>query len=91
MKSFVSKKLPVTITLDPDIYEIALKLGEREKRNFSNLCEVSLTEYTRARQEDPRTAELLAAVEQAGGVDVVLEAIRRIPRPRKNPKARRIA
>lgn len=59
-----------TISLNDDLYQVALGYGERDKRDFSNLCSVALEEFLRARGELPADdavrAELLATAREIG-------------------------
>lgn len=70
-----------SIRIDDAVGELAAKIAKREKRNFSNLCEVALSEYCSARQNPGDHAELIAAAEQVGVPDAL--AVLRRERRRK--------
>jgi len=55
-----------SISLDDNIAKLAEQMAQRENRNFSNLCEIALSEYCAARGAVDPTSEMIAAAQQIG-------------------------
>lgn len=70
-----------TISLDDNVAALAEKIAEREKRNFSNLCEVALAEYCKPRAEDGQHADLIAAAEEVG-IEQAVATLKEMKRPK---------
>jgi hypothetical protein len=68
-----------TVSLDPVVGALAQKVGEIEKRTFSNLVEVALAEYCEKRRVDPQAAQLIEAAGQIGFPEA-LKALHRAAR-----------
>lgn len=74
-----------SISIDDGVAALADKIATREKRNFSNLCEVALAEYCGPRESSQAHAELIATAEEVG-IDTALAALKRAMRS-KSAKA----
>jgi len=69
-----------TISIDDTVADLAAKIAEREKRNFSNLCEVALAEYCEAHSAGlpDELMAATAAATQIAGRDRVLAALQAV-------------
>lgn len=77
-----------TISIDDAVAVTAEGMAKREKRNFSNLCEVALDEYCAARGQVQDAPLLMAAAEQVG-VPEAIALLTKAARAKHKEKARK--
>lgn len=68
----MSEQIRTSISIDPQVAALAQRVAETERRSFSQLCEIALDEYIRARGGFTAAEEAAAVTEaKEAGVDVV--------------------